>query len=99
VENWTASVYYGLANSNSAGRSGVPYHKLIQLLEPNGRNSLKHGYVATNGSLFEAGEAFDEGNYPNFSFNDGDLFPYTITIDAVDGHEATITVALREAHS
>ncbi|MFA5235254.1 MAG: hypothetical protein WC399_00155 [Bacilli bacterium] len=99
VENRTASVYYGLANSNSAGRSGVPYHKLIQLLEPNGRNSLKHGYVATNGSLFEAGEAFDEGNYPNFSFNDGDLFPYTITIDAVDGHEATITVALREAHS
>ncbi len=93
----TTTAYYGLANSNSAGRSGVPYHKLIHLLESNGRNSLKHGYVATDQALFQAGQAFDESNYPDFRFHDGNLFPYAISIDGLTDEAATITVAPRSA--
>jgi M6 family metalloprotease-like protein len=95
VRDQTSTVYYGLANSNSAGRSGVPYHKLIQLLTPSGRDSFKHGYVATNQDLFQAGTAFDETNYPGFTFNGGEPFPYTISIDALSEEAVTITVARR----
>ncbi|HOJ44696.1 MAG TPA: hypothetical protein PK340_01490 [Bacilli bacterium] len=92
----TNDVYYGIANSNTASRSAVASNKLLRLLEPDGSTRLRHGYVATNRSLFTEGMAFDETNYPNYTFNNGTIFNYSITIDTIDTEVATISISWRE---
>ena len=91
----TASVYYGLANSNSASRSAIAQNKLITLLQPDGSWRLRHGYVATNQSLFVEGMSFSEHNFPNFTFNSGTEFPYTITISQLSEQSVNIAVTPR----
>ena len=92
----TNDVYYGIANSNTASRSAIASHKLLHLLEPDGTNRLRHGYVATNRSLFTQGTAFDHDNFPDFRFNSGAAFPYIISIDTLNGSEASLTLAWRD---
>ncbi len=95
INGRTTTTYYGIANSNTSSRSAVPYHKLIHLLEQDGRNTLRHGYVATNSALFLEGQAFNEFNFPDFRFNSGTSFPYNISVDQLTETAATITVTLR----
>jgi len=88
----TGSVYYGLAHSNTASRSGIMHNKLLHLLESNGQNSFRHGSFATNDALFGIGRPFNDTTFPDFRFNRGEIFPFDITITALDDAAATIVI-------
>ncbi len=64
---------------------------LYQLLEKSGENSFMNGGVATDETLFHAGDAFGINTFENFTFNDGSELGYTFKIDSLTNTAATIT--------
>jgi M6 family metalloprotease-like protein len=83
---------YRIGPSNTASRSSIPEHKLLHLLEANGLNSFKHGAIATNNSLFTAGDSFGYDTFVDFRFNSGRLLPYRFTITELNENQAIITI-------
>jgi len=86
----TDTIYFGLAHSNTASRSGVNQNKLIHLLEADGRNSFRHGSFATNASLFQPGQTFGSNVFPEYRFNRGEEFPFTMNVFSTDADMACV---------
>jgi M6 family metalloprotease-like protein len=88
----SSSFSYRIAHSNTRGRSVNPDYKLIHLLERSGVNTFRHGGFATNQTLFQAGDVFNQTTHQGFKLNDGTAFPFTIAIGQITNGQVTITV-------
>ena len=72
---------------------------LIHLIEATGINTFSSGNAGTNKTLFKKGSSFSLKSYGSKFFpnktkmNNGDAFPYTITITDLSGESATIHIS------
>ena len=80
----------------SSNRSYSSDFSLIHLIEANGVNTFAKGKTGTNSTLFKSGSSFSMSKYgrsffPNQSYmNNGDTFPYTITVESASSTSATL---------
>ena len=103
--------FFQIAASNNIKSEVVcdPSFSLIHLIEGSGENTFVRGEAATNAALFYQGEtfafdqtgrngkaSFGETFLPKKStFNNGEAFPFSISITALDSNQASIQITKR----
>lgn len=93
------NAYYtiGATNCHKTSSPADSSFSLIHMIESGKKNTFESGYLATDESLFHAGDYFDIRRYASFfpnhgKMNNGENFPYRVFIDALDERSATIGI-------
>ncbi len=94
-----ASNYPYLAHSNTVDRSINENYRLLHLLEQGGVNTFLEGDIASNDTLFRAGDTFNptttHGSFFHHAggrFNDQTLIGYSMNVSSVTNQEVTFTL-------
>ncbi|MDY0345173.1 MAG: hypothetical protein RBR44_01240 [Bacilli bacterium] len=79
-------------NTNIGDNKTYNNNRLYHLLESSGENTFINGGVATNDTLFKAGDSFGINTFNDFVFNSGDELGYTFTISQITNTFAKISI-------
>ncbi len=98
-----SSVYHATSNStDEIYGSIVPTmrnYRLLHLLEADGNFDFKNGSYFSDSDMWYEGDSFTLSDYSSsFAnstvFNNGETFPYKITVDSINDNQATISITL-----